>query len=281
MPKRSPFDDLSTMASASAAAKNARDLMRGGLDDATLRALRESQTLQSALVAARGGTATSRLLETDAGIAKAMKQMSGALGTVIPKDSVAEAIGQLHAGSALDTSKLFPKPVISDVVGKTLKDIQAASGLDSVVDSFARGGLGPNYRQLAGPDVISALDYASPMRGVFDELGGAIAPGNSPTTAPKALPAPGPRPAHAAPEGQGVSPPAAVPVASAPVTIGDIGKRVRAARKAMGMTQQRFADLAGVGRRFLIELEQGKPSLEVGRVLAVCHAAGIKLGFLT
>jgi y4mF family transcriptional regulator len=280
MPKRSPFDDLSTMASAAAAAKSARDLISGGLDDATLRAVRESQTLQSALVAAKGGTATSRLLEADAGLAKAM-EMSGALGTVIPKDSVAEAIGHLHAGSALDTSKLFPKPVIRDVVGKTLKEMQAASGLVSVVDSFARGGLGPNYRQLAGPDVVSALDYASPMRGVFDELGGAIAPMRSPASAPKALPAPRPHPVRAAPEGQGASPPATAAMASAPVTIGDIGKRVRAARKAMGMTQQRFADLAGVGRRFLIELEQGKPSLEVGRVLAVCHAAGIKLGFLT
>ena len=66
-----------------------------------------------------------------------------------------------------------------------------------------------------------------------------------------------------------------------PVTaVMDIGRRVREARLGMGMTQQRFADMAGVGRRFLIELEHGKASLEIGRVLAVCHAAGIKLGFL-
>lgn len=60
-------------------------------------------------------------------------------------------------------------------------------------------------------------------------------------------------------------------------TVADIGRRVREARKAMGMTQQRFADLAGVGRRFLVELEQGKPTLEIERVLAVCQAAGLKL----
>ena len=59
----------------------------------------------------------------------------------------------------------------------------------------------------------------------------------------------------------------------------DIGNRVRAARRSMGMTQQRFADLAGVGRRFLIELERGKSTLEIGRVLSVCKAAGIRLGF--
>lgn len=62
-------------------------------------------------------------------------------------------------------------------------------------------------------------------------------------------------------------------------SVADIGKRVRAARRAMGMTQQRFADLAGVGRRFLVELERGKPSLEIDRVLAVCKAAGIGLAF--
>jgi y4mF family transcriptional regulator len=281
MPKRLPFDDLNTLASAAAAAKSARDLISGGLDDATLRAMRESQTLQSALAAAQGGTATSRLLEADSGIAKAIKGMGEALGIGISKNAMAEAIGQLHAGSALDTSRLLADQVIPDVVGKALKEMQVASELGSVADILARDGLGSAHRQLADPDVVSALDYASPMRGVFDELGGAIAPMRSPASAPKALPAPRPRSAHAAPEGQGVSPPAAVPVASAPVTIGEIGKRVRAARKAMGMTQQRFADLAGVGRRFLIELEQGKPSLEVGRVLAVCHAAGIKLGFLT
>lgn len=59
----------------------------------------------------------------------------------------------------------------------------------------------------------------------------------------------------------------------------DIGRRVREARRAMGMTQQRFADVAGVGRRFLVELERGKPSLEIGRVLAVCQAAGLRLAF--
>lgn len=61
----------------------------------------------------------------------------------------------------------------------------------------------------------------------------------------------------------------------------DIGRRVREARQEMGMTQQRFADVAGVGRRFLVELEKGKPSLEIGRVLAVCQAAGLRLAFTT
>ena len=67
--------------------------------------------------------------------------------------------------------------------------------------------------------------------------------------------------------------------AKAITSTADIGRRIRDARLAMGMTQQRFADLAGVGRRFLGELERGKASLEIGRVLTVCEAAGIKLSF--
>ena len=43
------------------------------------------------------------------------------------------------------------------------------------------------------------------------------------------------------------------------------------------MSQANFADLAGVGRRFLSELEAGKPTLEIGKVLLVLTAAGIEL----
>lgn len=58
-------------------------------------------------------------------------------------------------------------------------------------------------------------------------------------------------------------------------TVADVGAGVREARKAMGLTQQGFADLAGVGRRFVSELESGKATLEAGKVIAVCRAAGI------
>lgn len=55
----------------------------------------------------------------------------------------------------------------------------------------------------------------------------------------------------------------------------DLGRLVRAARKRRGIAQQVFADAAGVGRRFLSELENGKPTLELGKVLTVASAAGI------
>jgi len=57
----------------------------------------------------------------------------------------------------------------------------------------------------------------------------------------------------------------------------DLGLEVRRVRKKMGMTQQKFADLAGVGRRFISELESGKPTLEFNRVMKVCQAAGIDI----
>jgi y4mF family transcriptional regulator len=68
-----------------------------------------------------------------------------------------------------------------------------------------------------------------------------------------------------------------VPKGTSIKTTSDVGSRVREARKAMHLTQQSFADLAGVGRRFVSELEAGKPTLEFGRVLKVCEAAGIDL----
>jgi len=60
-------------------------------------------------------------------------------------------------------------------------------------------------------------------------------------------------------------------------SVQDIGLKVRASRKTMGMTQKNFADLAGVGRRFVSELERGKSTLEFDRVLKVCTAAGIDI----
>lgn len=60
-------------------------------------------------------------------------------------------------------------------------------------------------------------------------------------------------------------------------TAADLGSLIKAARMSMHLNQQSFADLAGVGRRFVSELENGKATLEVGLVLRVCTAAGINV----
>lgn len=60
-------------------------------------------------------------------------------------------------------------------------------------------------------------------------------------------------------------------------TAADIGMAITDARKARGYSQQEFADLAGVGRRFISELESGKPTAEIGKVLLVLTALGLDL----
>ncbi len=57
----------------------------------------------------------------------------------------------------------------------------------------------------------------------------------------------------------------------------DLGNLVREARERRNLSQQTFADLAGVGRRFVSELENGKPTLEFEKVVKVARAAGLSL----
>jgi y4mF family transcriptional regulator len=55
------------------------------------------------------------------------------------------------------------------------------------------------------------------------------------------------------------------------------GSLVRSRRKAMRMRQDQLALATGVGRRFVIELEAGKPSCQLGRSLLVAKALGLDL----
>ena len=45
----------------------------------------------------------------------------------------------------------------------------------------------------------------------------------------------------------------------------------------MGLRQDELAAAAGVGLRFLVELERGKPTVQLGRTLAVLAAVGLDL----
>lgn len=58
-------------------------------------------------------------------------------------------------------------------------------------------------------------------------------------------------------------------------TPSDIGGLVKRRRKTLGLSQTALADQAGVGRRFLVELENGKPSSQIGKVLRVMSMLGI------
>jgi len=55
---------------------------------------------------------------------------------------------------------------------------------------------------------------------------------------------------------------------------GDIGDIVRSARKAAGLRQFELAGAAGVGVRFIVDLEAGKPTAQMGKALQVLEALG-------
>lgn len=57
----------------------------------------------------------------------------------------------------------------------------------------------------------------------------------------------------------------------------ELGLAIRAARKRHGLTQAELAGLAGTGMRFISELERGKSSVELGKVLDVLAVLGLRL----
>jgi y4mF family transcriptional regulator len=60
-------------------------------------------------------------------------------------------------------------------------------------------------------------------------------------------------------------------------TTAELGGLLRAYRKSRGLSQVDAAALAGVGERFLSELERGKPTAEIGLVLKLLDRFGLTL----
>jgi y4mF family transcriptional regulator len=60
-------------------------------------------------------------------------------------------------------------------------------------------------------------------------------------------------------------------------TLNDLSHTIRERRKELGLTQADAAGLVGVGVRFLSELERGKTTLELGKVLQVLQGFGFTL----
>ena len=56
-----------------------------------------------------------------------------------------------------------------------------------------------------------------------------------------------------------------------------IGQLVKNARKTLGVTQKDLALTSGTGLRFIIELEQGKATCQIGKVLTVLQTLGIAM----
>ena len=57
----------------------------------------------------------------------------------------------------------------------------------------------------------------------------------------------------------------------------ELGRRIRAARKTQGLTQVDLAEIAGVGPRFLSELERGKDTVRLGLTIRIARLVGIDL----
>ncbi len=56
-----------------------------------------------------------------------------------------------------------------------------------------------------------------------------------------------------------------------------LGDALRAARKQLGLTQPQLALAAGVGVRFIVDLEAGKATVQLQQVLRVIDALGGEL----
>jgi len=57
----------------------------------------------------------------------------------------------------------------------------------------------------------------------------------------------------------------------------EIGQILRQRRKEAGLTLKDAAGMAGVGVRFLSELERGKPTLQIGLAIEVLQLFGLEL----
>jgi y4mF family transcriptional regulator len=57
----------------------------------------------------------------------------------------------------------------------------------------------------------------------------------------------------------------------------EIGKLVKRQRKTFGLTQAELALTSGTGMRFISDLENGKPTCQLGKTLIVLKTLGLRL----
>lgn len=60
-----------------------------------------------------------------------------------------------------------------------------------------------------------------------------------------------------------------------------IGEFIRLSRKKLGISQQQLAMVSGTGMRFIIDLEKGKETCQIGKVLHVLTTLGTDIKFDT
>ena len=63
-------------------------------------------------------------------------------------------------------------------------------------------------------------------------------------------------------------------------TPAEIGRAIRAARRAHGLTQEQLAELAGASTRTVREIEKGSGASSLDTVIAVAAAVGLTIGIV-
>jgi HTH-type transcriptional regulator / antitoxin HipB len=57
----------------------------------------------------------------------------------------------------------------------------------------------------------------------------------------------------------------------------ELGRAIKKERKAMDLTQADLALTSGTGMRFISDLENGKPTCQIGKTLTVLKTLGLRL----
>ena len=61
------------------------------------------------------------------------------------------------------------------------------------------------------------------------------------------------------------------------MAVAKIGETIKKVRKEQKVTQVQLAQLSNVGYRFVLDLEAGKKTIQLGKVLAVMETLGIRV----
>ncbi|WP_300465196.1 helix-turn-helix domain-containing protein [Desulfobacula sp.] len=56
-----------------------------------------------------------------------------------------------------------------------------------------------------------------------------------------------------------------------------LGQHLREERKRLKLTQKEISEFSDVGRKFIIELEKGKATAQIGKVFELLNSLGLEL----
>ena len=60
-------------------------------------------------------------------------------------------------------------------------------------------------------------------------------------------------------------------------SVSDLGSIIRKQRKSLKLTQTQVAERCNTGVRFIVDLENGKPTIQMGKAIDLARALGIQI----